>query len=463
MTRFRAAWLEGQRVDVTTLRRTDVVGIGHVLSELDALIARLRDPSRAAAMGVDPPRGILFHGEPGLGKTLCARYVAASLGPEVPFYEVSADQLSPDRIRGALRYLSSTHPRSVLYLDEIDTFGMARDYSGHDPDTRQLLTATLAALDGLVATSGPVVIASSNRSPHFLDQALVRSGRIGYRVRFDAPDEDERVELFGLFTRTIPTDEGIDYRRAARLTRGRSPADLRQIVDDAAGLALAAERNRVAPEDMLEALRRLGDIEPQPVLDSRARRRLAIHEGGHVAVAVALRGASWLYAVRIGQNGGTTEFGDEDVEAPFRPDDENRDALAVAFGGISAERALLGEATLLGRSDVSKLTDLALDRIIAGVTDEPAPLDLSLLDPNVAESLKEARAGAIVVPILAARALASAIVARNTTSIDTFAKTLEAAGELTGDELREALAEARFVRLEAVDISTEVSRDGSPS
>src|SRR3954468_5642458 len=163
--RFRSAWLESHRVDVSTLRRTDIVGIGHVLSEIEALIARLRDPAAAKAMGVESPRGILLWGDPGLGKTLVARYLAASLGQDVPFYEVSADELTPDRIRGALLYLAANHERSIIYLDEIDTIGMGRDYLGHDAETRLRLTALLAGLDGLVSTAGPVVVASSNRPP----------------------------------------------------------------------------------------------------------------------------------------------------------------------------------------------------------------------------------------------------------------------------------------------------------
>jgi cell division protease FtsH len=163
---FTPEWLESHRVDVAALRRADVVGIGHALAEIDALSARLREPERAAAMGLTPPRGILLWGDPGLGKTLCARYLAASLGDAVPFYEVSADELTPDRIRGSLRHLAAAHPRSVLYVDEIDTIGMSRDYGGHDPETRMRLTSLLAALDGLTATDGPVVIASSNRPPY---------------------------------------------------------------------------------------------------------------------------------------------------------------------------------------------------------------------------------------------------------------------------------------------------------
>jgi ATP-dependent 26S proteasome regulatory subunit len=96
--RFNAAWLERHRVDVSTLRRTDIVGIGHVLREIDGLVARFREPERAAAMGLEPPRGILLWGDPGTGKTLSARHLAASLGAGIPFYEVSADELTPDRV-----------------------------------------------------------------------------------------------------------------------------------------------------------------------------------------------------------------------------------------------------------------------------------------------------------------------------------------------------------------------------
>lgn len=269
--RFRATWLEAHRVDVTTLRRTDIVGIGHVMAEVDALAARLRDPDVAAAMGLEEPRGVLLWGDPGLGKTLVARHIAGSLGPNVPFFEVSADELSPDRIRGALRYLATTYPRSVLYLDEVDTFGMARDYAGHDPDTRLLLTATLAALDGLVATPGPVVIASSNRSPVFLDAALVRAGRLGIRIRFDAPNEAERAELLALFARSTPLEDDVDWMHAARLSRGMTPATLSQVVATAAGLALADGRSRLANSDISTSVARDGVAVSSPTRCLRRR------------------------------------------------------------------------------------------------------------------------------------------------------------------------------------------------
>jgi ATP-dependent Zn protease len=456
-TRFRASWLEHHRVDVRTLRRADVVGIGHVLAEVDALVARLRDPARAAALGLEPPRGILFYGPPGTGKTLVARYAAAALGAEIPFYEVSADELTPERIRGTLRYLAARHPRSVLYADEIDTVGLARDHPDHDPETRLRLTALLSALDGLLATPGPIVIASSNRDPRILDPALVRSGRLGYKVRFDTPDEDERVALFALFSRGIPGAEGIDWRHAARLTRERTPADLRQLVEDAAGLALARvgtgaglalppdAEPRLTDADVQAAIARSGWIEPQEDADPAFRRRLAVHEAGHTAVCVALRGPAWVYAVRLGPSEGETAYGREGIPRWQRPDGETRDGLVVAFGGIAAELALLGEGSPGGASDVAGATTAALERIGAGLTEDPAPLDLDQLGKNVAESVKASLARALVEQVRAARDRAIAIVAANVEPIRRFAAVLEAAGELTGDALQAAIAEAGFV------------------
>ena len=446
--RFSPAWLERHRVDVSTLRRTDIVGIGHVLREIDGLVARLREPERAASMGLETPRGILLWGAPGTGKTLTARHLAASLGAGIPFYEVSADELTPDRVRGGLRYLATTHPRSVLYMDEVDTFGMHRDdHESHSPDTRLLLTATLAALDGLVATAGPLVVAASNRSPGRLDPALVRPGRLGFAIEFGLPDEEERAQLLALFARPLPIEEGLDWSDAAKLTRYRTPADLRGIVADAAAIAFAAGHAAVGPDDVAAALRRNGHVEPEPepeVARPALRRRLAVHEAGHVAVAVTLRGPSWVHAVRIRASDGETTLGPDGSRDDRRADDETRDALVVAFGGIAAERAILGEPSSGGRDDIELATEIALDRFATGVTDERAPLDLGAFGRNLPVALKAAAGSAVVEQVGAARERASAIVAANVEAIRRFAEALDAAGQLTGAGLAEAIAQAGF-------------------
>jgi cell division protease FtsH len=444
-------WLEAHRVDVSGLRAEDIVGIGHVMTEVAALVERLRDPARAERMGVEIPRGILFYGEPGLGKTLVARSVARTLGGSVPFYEVSADELTPARIRGALAYLASAHPRSVLYIDEIDTFGMARDYGGHDPDTRLLLTATLAALDGLVPQAGPLLIASSNRPPHLLDPALVRAGRIGFKVRFGEPDEGEREQLLRLFARTIPQDPEIAWSDLAGLTRGSTPADLRQIVADAAGLAVADDRDLLTGSDLAAAVRRAGEIGPEAGSANRDWRRSAIHEAGHVAVAAVLRGAAWVRAVRLTDKGGATSIGDENRQEIDQPDDEVLDLIVTKFGGVAAEEALLGSAGFGGVGDVSSATGMALKRYDAGLSDDPAPMDGELFGDHAPDSVSEAAAAAVRKSIEPARRQAIAIVAANVEPIARLAEVIEREGELAGSLLRRSIDAAGFRAPDPVD------------
>ncbi|HYK95252.1 MAG TPA: AAA family ATPase [Candidatus Dormibacteraeota bacterium] len=437
-------WLKAHRVDVSALQPENVIGIGHVTAEVAGLVARLRDPLRAERMGAEVPRGILFYGGPGLGKTLVARSVARALGDTVPFYEVSADELTPARIRGALSYLSAAHPRSVLYIDEIDTFGMSRDYEGHEGATRLLLTATLAALDGLAARGGPLLIASSNRAPRHLAPALVRAGRIGFKVRFSEPDEVEREQLLRLFARHIPQDPAIGWADLAGLTRGSTPADLRQMVADAAGLAVAASREQLTQLDLATAVRRAGELGPESSSPHRDWRRSAIHEAGHVAVATVLRGPSWVRAVRLTDKGGATSIGDEDRQKIDQPDDEMLDLIATKFGGIAAEQALLGSAGFGGEEDVSSATGIALSRYHAGLSRDPAPMDGELFgDPP--DSVREAAAAAVREAIEQARQQAIAIVAANVDAIARLAEIIEREGELAGSQLRQTIESVGFV------------------
>lgn len=442
---FSPGWLERHRVDLPPVRREDIVGLTHVMGELASLVARLADTQGAALLRAELPKGILFHGPAGTGKTLVARYLAGTLGPDVPMYEVSSDELSPPRFRGALRYLAAAHRRSILYADEIDQWAMDRHTGYHSPETRLLLTAALAALDGLRPTVGPTVIASSNQAPRFLDPALVRPGRLGIHVRFDLPDEAEREALFGLFLAGRPLAGSPDLRRLARLTLGSTPADIRGMVDDAAGLALAAGRQAIGEPELVGAIRRDGEVGPEELAADPARRhRVAVHEAGHVAACVGLRGPAWVYAVAIAAHGGgETRYGVEG-EAAVRADDEVRAGLVVAFAGLAAERAILGEPTLAARGDVEGATATALERLGAGVEPAFPPLALDVLDRTASEALK-AQAGSVLARTLEeARAEAARLVGAALAAIECFAAALEEAGELTGRDLAAAIAAAGF-------------------
>ena len=444
--RFTKEWLEGHQVFLGEIERSSIIGIGHVMAELDSLLARLHDPEAARSLALELPRGILLHGQPGLGKTLVARYLATRLGATIPFFEVSSDELTPDRLRGAVHWLSAHYDRSVLYLDEVDQWAMARDSDTHSPATRLLLTAALAALDGIVPSSGVILIASSNRAPFHLDPALMRAGRIGFHVRFDHPDEAERAELLRHFIGSRPTAGPIDIERAAKLTRGRSPADIRAMTDDGYGLSLAAGRRALTDEDLVDAIRRAGEVVPEDDEDNPGlRHRLAIHEAGHTAVACALRGSSWVYSVAIRSADGHTKIGSEKVPLALTPDDEQRDAIVVYMAGMAAERLLLDGGPSQGAiDDIGRATNIALSRLDAGLDDAVPPVSLDQFGARASESLRDAQGQAVSRLLEEARRRAARIVSRNLAGIEALAALLEASSELVGDALVEALS-GRFL------------------
>jgi ATP-dependent 26S proteasome regulatory subunit len=186
--RFTQNWLDAHRVEMAQFDRSQVVGIGHAMAEVDSLLARLRDPERVAILGAVPPRGILFFGSPGTGKTHLARYLASQLGDGVNLYEIPSDELSPDRLRRAIRSLAAAPQKSVVFIDEADSWAVNRAFGTHTPATRLLLTSALSTLSGLVPSDGPIVVVATNRHPVELDPALIRSGRLGTHIFFDMPN-----------------------------------------------------------------------------------------------------------------------------------------------------------------------------------------------------------------------------------------------------------------------------------
>ena len=453
---FTPEWLESHRVEIDGLRDDEVIGIGHVKTELASVLGRLADPAGAAALGANLPRGMIFSGPPGTGKTLCARWLASRLSARaqadgeaaVPFYELSSDELSPERIRGLMRHLAAAHPRSVVYLDEIDSWAVYRDYDAHSPETRLLLTATLAALDGLVPTAGPVVIASSTRGIRQIDRALRRAGRLGFHVLFGLPDEVERRALFDLFTRRRPLAGPLDWDHAARLTRERTPAEIAQLVDDAAGHALAEHRTALAMGDILWAIRRGGEVVPELFMDAAVLERTCVHEAGHVAVAVGLEGPSFVYSVRLLASGGQTAVGSEAVNLAQVPDRHLLSHLAVAYGGLAAELSVYGDATMGAENDLSSVSGGLLRRIGAGLDPGFPPIHPEAFDRQLPEDLRARMGAAAIRTAEGLRALASAAVDANRVPIERFAAILAQAGELSGVALQDAIADAGFVCLD---------------
>jgi ATP-dependent Zn protease len=230
-------------------------------------------------------------------------------------------------------------------------------------------------------------------------------------------------------------------------------------VADAAGLAVADERDLLTGLDLAAAIRRAGEIGPESGSATRDWRRSAIHEAGHVAVAAVLRGASWVRAVRLTDKGGATSIGEENRAEIDQPDDEVLDLIASTFGGVAAEEALLGSAGLGGVGDVNSATAMALRRYDAGLSDDPAPMDGELFGDHGPESVKEAAAAAVRRVIEPARRQAIAIVAANIGAIERLAEVIEREGELAGSLLSQSIEAARFV---APGTAPAISRGGPP-
>lgn len=439
--RFSTTWLDSHRVAVAPVPRESIVGIGHVIAEVDGILARLADPALVAELGLELPRGVLLWGPPGTGKTMIARYLAGRLGQDVAMYEFAADELSPDRMRGTVRTVAQRHARAVIYVDEIDVWGLRRDSEAHTPETRAVLVGALASLDGLSEAAGPLFVASTNRHPSQLDPALVRSGRIGIHIAFDTPDLEERQALFLAMVGSRPVAEPIDHARLARVTRGRTPADIRAMVDDGYGLAVAAGRRALSNEDMLAAARRAGSVMPDDATASpEVRRRCALHEAGHVAVAVALRGAGYVTSVMLLPTGGRTLMGDESAGHEWEGSDSVLDAMAVGYGGIASERLSLdGGASLGGKDDVETCTRLGLALADASVLPELPPVAIDEMGYTAPESLKAERGDAVARLLETARETATSIVASRLDEVAAFAAELDRAGELSGVELADAL------------------------
>jgi cell division protease FtsH len=430
--RFSPAWLERHRVVLPPVDRSAIVGIGHVLAEIDGLIAALGNPEAARALGVEPPRGVYLWGRPGTGKTLTARYVASALGPDVPLYELPAEALGPAQVRGTFRHLSALGSRSVVFIDDLDAIAT------HMRPPSPVQTALLGALDGLVPTAGAILVAAGNAPPFQLSSALTRPGRLTVHVAVGVPSQAERILLFERFLSERAVAPDLDVARLARLARGATPAAIRAAVDDAARLSLASGSSVVTAAAANAALRRGADRLPAQLESPELRHRRAVHESGHVGASLRLRGAEWIHTVRITPTGGRTMWEPEGDRERFG-EDVLADMIVVALAGIAAERSVLGYAGLGSSHDVASATEIAVSILEAGLDPAVPPVSLRALPGSLAHGFRGPYCRSIGRRLSGARQQAAEIVAESVPFIRAFAEILETAEELTGADLKNAI------------------------
>jgi cell division protease FtsH len=368
--RSRAKVFDAERPQTTF---SDVAGYEGVKSEIGEVIDFLRNPARYQRAGAMAPRGLLMIGPPGTGKTLLARAVAGEAS--VPFFSVTGSGfvelfvgVGAARVRDLFSEARKRAP-AIIFIDEIDAIGQRRSGSGaavSNDEREQTLNQLLAELDGFDVTEGVVVLAATNR-PEVLDPALLRPGRFDRQVTIPLPTLTERVAILGVHCRDKKLGPDVDLTVIARGTPGFSGADLANLTNEAAIVAVRGNREVLSAADFDAARDRilLGRREGSNVLLPEEKQAVAIHESGHALVAALSEHADPVAKITIlpaGQTLGVTEQLPLD-ERHLYSQDYLTDSLAVRLGGRAAELVELSQGSTGAANDLASATDLAVKMV----------------------------------------------------------------------------------------------------
>ncbi|MES9556737.1 MULTISPECIES: ATP-dependent zinc metalloprotease FtsH [unclassified Streptomyces] len=358
-------------VELEGAKRTtfkDVAGIDEVEGELDDVVDFLKNPQAYRRMGARMPGGVLLAGPPGTGKTLLARAVAGEAG--VPFFSASASEfiemivgVGASRVRELFAEARKVAP-AIVFIDEIDTIGRARGggsgMGGHD-EREQTLNQILTEMDGFSGSEGVVVLAATNRAD-VLDPALTRPGRFDRIVQVSPPDRNGREAILEIHTRQIPLADDVNLAQVAGTTPGMTGADLANLANEAALLAVKRQQSEVTQPDFSDALEKVQlGAERSLVMSDEDRRRTAYHESGHALLGMVQPGADPVRKVTIVPRGralGVT-LSTPDADKYAYTEEYLRGRIVGALGGMAAEQVVFGVITTGAESDLEQVTNLA--------------------------------------------------------------------------------------------------------
>jgi cell division protease FtsH len=357
--------------DRPTTRFSDIAGYEGAKREVAEVVDFLSHPERYARAGAIGPRGVLMVGPPGTGKTLMARAVAGEAG--VPFLALTGSSfvelfvgVGASRVRDLFADARKRAP-SIIFIDEIDAIGQRRGGSIVSNDEReQTLNQLLAEMDGFDPGTGVVVMAATNR-PEVLDPALLRPGRFDREVEIPLPNQAEREAILRVHAAGKHLSPDVDFGAVARATPGFSGADLANLINEAAIVAVRAERDVIFARDIDEARDRviLGRRDASNALLPEEKHSVAVHESGHALVAYYSEHADPVAKVTIlpaGRALGVTEQLPVD-ERHLYPESYLLDSLAVRLGGRASENLVIGEASTGAANDLSAATQLAVKMV----------------------------------------------------------------------------------------------------
>jgi cell division protease FtsH len=352
----------------------DVAGVDEAKEELQEVIEFLRTPEKFTKLGGKIPKGILLVGPPGTGKTLLARAVAGEAG--VPFFSISGSEfvemfvgVGAARVRDLFDQAKLRAP-CIIFIDELDALGKARGMGPMAHEEReQTLNQLLVEMDGFDPRIGVILMAATNR-PEILDPALLRAGRFDRHVLVDRPDKTGRLAVLRVHAKQVAMGPDADLETIAAMTPGFSGADLANVVNEAALLAVRRTKDRVGMSELQEAVERViaGLEKKNRVLNKMERERVAYHETGHALVALSLPGSDQIQKISIiprgiAALGYTLQLPTEDRFLMTKSELEAK--VAVLLGGRIAEELMFGEASTGAQNDLVKATDIAKSMVKA--------------------------------------------------------------------------------------------------
>jgi len=351
----------------------DAAGVDEAKEELKEIIDFLKAPAKYLAIGGRVPKGVLLVGPPGTGKTLLAR--AAAGEAKVPFFRISGSDfvemivgVGAARVRDLFKQAREKAP-CIVFIDELDAIGKSRTNAlgGHD-EREQTLNQLLVEMDGFDPRVGVIILAATNR-PETLDSALLRPGRFDRHILVDKPDLAGREAILKRHARGVKTEDAIDLGAIARKTPGFVGADLANVINEAALLAVKAGREKVAQEDLDEAIEKVmaGLKKKNRVMTPKEKERVAHHETGHALVAAFTPGADPVEKISIiprglGALGFTWQLPTE--ERFLLTESELLARIDVLLGGRAAEEISYGDVSTGAANDLGRATEIARQMVM---------------------------------------------------------------------------------------------------
>lgn len=365
----------------------DVAGLDEEKEELEEVVDFLRRPQKYASIGARIPKGILLVGPPGTGKTYLSKAAAGEAG--VPFFTISGSDfvemfvgVGASRVRDLFEQ-AKKHAPCIIFIDEIDAVGRKRGAGmggGHD-EREQTLNQLLVEMDGFMENSGIIVLAATNR-PDILDPALLRPGRFDRQVVVGIPDIKAREEIFKIHSRNKPLEEDVNAEVLARRTPGFTPADIENMLNEAALLSIRKNSKAISMEDIEEAITKViaGPQKKSRVISEKERWLTAVHESGHAVVARSLPETDPVHQITIvprGRAGGFTMILPTE-ERFYTTKVDMEEQIVHLLGGRVAESLVLKDISTGASNDIQRATTIARDMVTKyGFSEKLGPVNYS--------------------------------------------------------------------------------------